>query len=134
MTPRDYQISKLKELQDELRIINKKRNLLKKKIKNQVEVIDTLDDVLKLSKKIKIDYVARDIDLCRDYINQNGDTYTADLIKYLNKELKGQHVRWKRGLDSNTFMGYMGYKLKDYDFKHEKVVHNGRKTTIWLKN
>ena len=136
MTPREYQIGKLKELQDELRALNKKRDLLKKKIKNQIKVIDTIDDDIKLSRKIKIDYMQRDVDLCKGYINHHGRVYTADLIKYLNEELKDQHRRWSGELDSNRFMGAMGQKLKDSGVKYEFSTNGnrGRRTTVWLKS
>jgi hypothetical protein len=134
MNPREYQVNKLKELQDELRTLNKQRNLLKVKIKKQVEVIDTIDNDFKLTKKVEIDYVKRDVDLCTDYINLHGRVYTAELIKYLNHELKDQHRRWKAELDSNLFMNYIGTYLKKYNIKYEWDIYNGRRTTVWLKS
>ena len=123
-------LEKVKVLQQNLNKINKERRLIEDLIKKHTRHIDNLDDVLNLSRQKVNNHLKRDINICLDYINSHKHTHSSDLIKHLNKELKGQYTRWKGEIDSNRFMSIMGTHLQNH-CKIEKVVYNGRKTTRW---
>lgn len=131
MNPLEYNTMILKQYQDEMKNIVKKRNKLKELIKKQVEIVESLQN-----KEVFINpstsLISRDVDLCLDFIRVNKQVTSTQIIEYLNTQLEHQYVRWPKKLDSNKFMSYMGYYLNEYCIKKITLAGNGgRRTTQW---
>lgn len=133
----EYNLQILKDLQNELVLINKRRKSLQNKIKNQSKLVDSL----KTKPEKTVDaLLIRDIKICKDLILEQKHISTGAIIEYVNSVLKNSETRWKNNkaskgqLDSNIFMTVLGKHIKDIDgikTIKEKCPISNRLTTIW---
>lgn len=133
----EYNLQILKDLQNELILINKRRKSLQNKIKNQSKLVDSL----KTKPEKTVDtLLIRDIKICKDLILENKRVSTGAMINYLNSVLKNSETRWQHNkaskgkLDSNIFMTVLGKHIKAIDgvkTLKEKCPISNRLTTVW---
>lgn len=124
MNPLEYQKNILGELQKELRTVSAKRKSLKERIKNQINIIESLKEPVEKYIHPNTDLINRDFDLCYAFIKSNKRVTSRQIIDMLNIELEHQIKRWPRLLDGNLFMGKVGNTLLQRGIKRETDPNN----------
>jgi len=139
MDPKEYHLSKLKDLQTELISTNKRKVLLVELIKKQSIIVDSLSEPKIKYVNPNADLICRDVDICIAYIAKHGKVPSRELVDHLNIELEDQFVRWpiKRGnkkIDSSLFSSRMAIYLKEHHtigYCTENLPGTQRKSTFW---